>query len=205
MDFTFSTYRQLLAALKSGGYSFQTFADFIRNPKDKVVVMRHDVDRLPENALKMARIEHGMGIAASYYFRAVPVSWDEGIIREIAGMGHEVGYHYENLESVVSSQWSVVGKIKTRRKKSFVRPSEPPAGTPRELVHQVKQKNRFNPAGRAGESALIGPSETPQRGPRFHKASANEELNMSFADRKAHYFIASGEGGYGVRSRLHHL
>jgi hypothetical protein len=27
----------------------------------------------------------------------VPESWDEGIIREIASLGHEVGYHYENL------------------------------------------------------------------------------------------------------------
>ena len=68
---------------------------------EKVVILRHDVDRLPGNALKMAGLEHGMDIAATYYFRAVPVSWDEGIIREIAGMGHEVGYHYENLESVV--------------------------------------------------------------------------------------------------------
>ena len=38
-----------------------------------------------------------MGVQATYYFRAVPVSWDEDIIREIFGMGHEVGYHYENL------------------------------------------------------------------------------------------------------------
>ncbi len=108
MDFTLTTYQELLSTLKDSGYTFQTFVDFIRKPEDKVVVMRHDVDRLPGNALKMARIEHGMGITATYYFRAVPVSWDEGIIREIAGMGHEVGYHYENLESVVSSQWSEV-------------------------------------------------------------------------------------------------
>ena len=66
MDFTFTTYRQLLAALKSCGYSFQTFADFIRNLKDKVVVMRHEVDRLPGNALKLARLEHGMEIAVLF-------------------------------------------------------------------------------------------------------------------------------------------
>jgi hypothetical protein len=113
MDFTITKYRQLLTALLSKGYAFQTFTDFIEKPNDKVVVMRHDVDRLPGNALKMARLEHGMGVAATYYFRAVPVSWDEGIMREIAGMGHEVGYHYENLESVVSGQRSEVGKERT--------------------------------------------------------------------------------------------
>ena len=70
MDFTLITYSRLLKALQNSGYSFQTFVDFINNPKDKVVVMRHDVDRLPGNALKMAGIEHGMGIAVSDYFRA---------------------------------------------------------------------------------------------------------------------------------------
>jgi len=59
--------------------------------------MRHDVDRLPVNALNMARLEQGMGVVATYYFRAVPESWAEGIIMEIASLGHEVGYHYENL------------------------------------------------------------------------------------------------------------
>lgn len=30
---------------------------------------------------------------------AVPESWDEAIIRQIAGLGHEIGYHYENLSA----------------------------------------------------------------------------------------------------------
>ncbi len=93
MDFTITKYRKLLSALQAGGYSFQTLEQFVTNPLKNVVVMRHDVDRLPGNALKMARLEHGMGVAATYYFRAVPVSWDEGIMRQIAGMGHETGYH----------------------------------------------------------------------------------------------------------------
>ncbi len=104
MDFTLTTYKQLLTALLSKGYVFQTFTDFIQNPKNSTVIMRHDVDKLPGNALKMARLENEMGVAATYYFRAVPVSWDEGIMREIVSMGHEVGYHYENLESVVRGQ-----------------------------------------------------------------------------------------------------
>jgi len=38
-----------------------------------------------------------MGIRATYFFRAVPCSWNETIIREIAALGHEIGYHYESL------------------------------------------------------------------------------------------------------------
>jgi hypothetical protein len=61
------------------------------------LTLRHDVDLLPGNSLRFARIQHKMGIKGSYYFRAVPESWDEAVIREIAALGHEVGYHYESL------------------------------------------------------------------------------------------------------------
>ncbi|MDZ7696522.1 MAG: hypothetical protein U5R49_06220 [Deltaproteobacteria bacterium] len=91
MDFTPSTYTRLLEALQASGYSFQTIAGFFESPGYKTVLLRHDVDLLPQNALAMAKLEHGMGVVATYYFRAVPESWDEGVIREIAGMGHEVG------------------------------------------------------------------------------------------------------------------
>jgi hypothetical protein len=63
-----------------------------------LIILRHDVDLLPQNSLRFARIQAEMGIKGSYYFRAVPESWDEKIIKEIASLGHEVGYHYENMD-----------------------------------------------------------------------------------------------------------
>jgi len=63
----------------------------------RTVVLRHDVDLHPERAMKMAMVEAGLGVCATYYFRAVPESWDEDIIRAISSLGHEVGYHYESL------------------------------------------------------------------------------------------------------------
>jgi hypothetical protein len=39
------------------------------------------------------------GISASCCFRAVPESWDEAVIQKIAGLGHEIGYHYEKLST----------------------------------------------------------------------------------------------------------
>jgi len=74
MDFTTPTYTRLLEALQASGYSFQTIAAFFESPGYKTVLLRHDVDRLPDNALVMARLEHGMRVAATYYFRAVPES-----------------------------------------------------------------------------------------------------------------------------------
>ena len=100
IDFTLCKFSDLVTILQEHGYLFQTFSDFIKAPKNKTVVMRHDVDRLPLNALKMAEMEHELGMVATYYFRAVPVSFDRNVMEEIAGMGHEIGYHYENADAV---------------------------------------------------------------------------------------------------------
>ena len=100
IDFTLSAYKQLISTLRSQGYFFQTFEEYIKNPKVKVIILRHDVDRLPGNSLKTALLENELGIRATYFFRIVKASYDEDIIRQIAGMGHEVGYHYENLAEI---------------------------------------------------------------------------------------------------------
>ncbi|MBN1227065.1 MAG: hypothetical protein JXA79_08730 [Deltaproteobacteria bacterium] len=49
------------------------------------------------NSLRTAQIENEMGITGTYYFRMVQQSFDEEVIRQIAGLGHEIGYHYEDL------------------------------------------------------------------------------------------------------------
>lgn len=106
MDFTLKTYKLLLQTLKDGGYPFITFSEYVesRKPEDgsrsPFIILRHDVDLLPQNSLAFARIQHEMGIRGSYYFRAVPESWDESIIKEIHNLGHEVGYHYEDVDLV---------------------------------------------------------------------------------------------------------
>ena len=99
MDFTIKRYIKLLDYLMCNGYSFQTFDDFLNTPKQKSIVLRHDVDLLPLNSLRFAEIQFRLGIKGSYYFRAVPESWDENIIKEIAILGHEIGYHYENMDT----------------------------------------------------------------------------------------------------------
>lgn len=97
MDFTVKKYERLLSAMVAGGYEFQTFEEFLKDPKTRSIVLRHDVDLLPYNSLHFARIQSNLGIKGVYYFRAVPESWDEKVIREISLLGHEIGYHYENL------------------------------------------------------------------------------------------------------------
>ncbi len=97
MDFTIRQYTDLLTAIKQAGYGCSTVQMFLRQPSSKTVILRHDVDLKPANSLAFAQIQHKQGLCGTYYFRAVPASWDERIIRAIADMGHEIGYHYECL------------------------------------------------------------------------------------------------------------
>lgn len=99
MDFTIDQYQQLITTIKSQGYAFQTFDAYLKSPREKVVMLRHDVDLLPNNSLKFAKIQAGIGAQGTYYFRAVPESWDEKVIAEIRDLGHEIGYHYETMDT----------------------------------------------------------------------------------------------------------
>lgn len=81
-DFTRNQYRMLVQALQASGVTFQ---------------LRHDVDKRPQHSLALAQIEHELGVQAVYYFRCVPCSNDPDVIRQIAALGHEIGYHYEDM------------------------------------------------------------------------------------------------------------
>ncbi len=98
LDFSLDIYRSLLDTLKGAGFQFQTFADFLTTPAKKAVMLRHDVDDRKLHSLEFARIQHEKGIVGTYYFRMVPESFDESVIREIYSLGHEVGYHYEDMD-----------------------------------------------------------------------------------------------------------
>ncbi|MBU1679516.1 MAG: hypothetical protein KKD86_11810, partial [Bacteroidetes bacterium] len=75
-DFTVRTYTDLLKTITSNKYISRTFEKSIssENLLDKSVVLRHDVDRIPQNALKLAQIDKTLGISGTYYFRVVPES-----------------------------------------------------------------------------------------------------------------------------------
>jgi len=103
MDFTIKKYTKFLDSLISNEYSFQTFEEFLKQPRPRSIILRHDVDLMPQNSLEFAKIQHIRGVKGVYYFRAVKESWDENIIKEIHELGHEIGYHYENLTTCKGS------------------------------------------------------------------------------------------------------
>lgn len=100
MDFTLGSLKNLLVTLKDSGYSFGPVRDYKSYGSGlscRLIILRHDIDRYPQNALACATMEATMGIWGTYYFRITPGSFDSRIIREISSLGHEIGYHYEDL------------------------------------------------------------------------------------------------------------
>lgn len=102
LDFTQKKYTQLLEALIEKGFHIIAFEDYCscsdyKEGKGKFVILRHDVDLKAENSLEIARIEHQFGVRSVYYFRYVKQSNKPEIIKEIASLGHEIGYHYEDM------------------------------------------------------------------------------------------------------------
>jgi hypothetical protein len=96
-DFTIDKYEKFLRAAKKADYHLVSYEDYLNNSYDKVLILRHDVDKKPLNALKVAKLQKRLGVKGTYYFRCVPESFNKKIIERIAELGHEIGYHYEDL------------------------------------------------------------------------------------------------------------
>jgi|TARA_Y100000310_G_scaffold344973_1_gene460883 hypothetical protein len=102
MDFTTKKYKYFCESIVKAGYTAITVEELIQRSgsislNEKLVILRHDVDRKIKNALKLAKIENNFGLRASYYFR-IPYSYDVQLISNIFSLNHEIGLHYETLD-----------------------------------------------------------------------------------------------------------
>jgi hypothetical protein len=100
--FTFGAYADLLETCRRAGYEFLTVREYLETSPgahpERFVVLRHDVDRKPENARAMADLEAGHGVSSTYYFRTIRKTFRPALIEAVEAAGHEVGYHYEDLD-----------------------------------------------------------------------------------------------------------
>ncbi len=99
-DFTYQRYEELCRGLAESGYRILQVREFLEKPDSgtPTLILRHDVDRHPEKASIFAGIEHRHGLRASYYFRFTRDVFDADLIKGIARLGHEIGYHYEVVD-----------------------------------------------------------------------------------------------------------
>jgi hypothetical protein len=101
-DFSLNMLKQLIAAFKKHNYYISRLDTYWSqqkeiDKKEKVVLLRHDIDRFPKTALLIAKMEAEMSIFGTYFFRTKSHVFKPEIIKEIIKMGHEIGYHYECL------------------------------------------------------------------------------------------------------------
>jgi len=96
MDFSLAMYAEICKALKP--HNVVTVSDYIADEiETPCIIMRHDVDKDPNNALTMAKLEYEYGIKSTYYFR-YPYTFSIKVMSQIYELGHEIGYHYEVLD-----------------------------------------------------------------------------------------------------------
>lgn len=108
-DFTLANYKHLIQLAKDNGFQFILHKDeFDKDRKD--VIWRHDVEFEPDIALEMAKIEHDLGVRATYFFQLhshyynlVDVHYNE-IFHTIKKLGHHVGLHFDSAYWKISNE-----------------------------------------------------------------------------------------------------
>lgn len=99
--FTIDHYYTLVKLAVGKGFTFLTYADDLLHTDRKEVLWRHDVEFSPEIALQMAKIEHKLGVKATYFFQIhsefynVFEPFHTHILKEIRSLGHEIGLHFD--------------------------------------------------------------------------------------------------------------
>ena len=99
----------LLQEAVDRGYRAMTlsaFADLVATrppgPDDRILLVRHDIDSNVARAKRMWDIEHGLGLVGSWFFRRS--TWDLEFMTLLSSAGNEVGYHYEELATVIKER-----------------------------------------------------------------------------------------------------
>ena len=99
MDFSLAKYKSYLDVILKNNIPICSFKEIIETSsiKNNFFLIRHDVDRKPKRALRMAILENKLGIKSTYYFRVKSNTFNKEIIIKIEELGHDIGYHYESL------------------------------------------------------------------------------------------------------------
>jgi hypothetical protein len=99
----------LLSYALDAGYQTMTltaFAGLIAGDAqrlgERILLIRHDIDSDVPRARRMRAVERERGTVGTYFFRHA--TWDPGFMRELLDEGCEVGYHYEELSTMVKER-----------------------------------------------------------------------------------------------------
>jgi len=110
LDFTVDKYRELCRTIANSSYTPVPVGKYLAGGVGgRAIILRHDVDDKIKYTLKLAKIESEMGLTSTYYVRMVSKTFKPEIIREMASLGHEIGYHYEVLDKAGGDYGKAIG------------------------------------------------------------------------------------------------
>lgn len=101
LGFSFKDYKAALGAFVDAGYRVSGFESYVADPQERHLILRHDCDNSIEQAVRIARIDAELGCQSAFFLRVHAAGYNLlshsslSCIREIEGLGHEVGLHLE--------------------------------------------------------------------------------------------------------------
>jgi hypothetical protein len=120
-NFTLHHYKETLELAKSMNYCFSTFKDYERNKnKNKIIILRHDVDFDVKNIYHLLKIENELNIQATYFFRLHSKENlfslnNYKLIKMLLKNNHEIGLHHEfDFSEIIKENW--INQIKAEKK-----------------------------------------------------------------------------------------
>jgi hypothetical protein len=97
---------RLLRLALDQGYVATTLSSFAELGAESVgdaptptLLLRHDIDSDVPRARRIWALERQLGISGSWFFRRS--TWNVGFMHELADAGCDVGYHYEELATLI--------------------------------------------------------------------------------------------------------
>lgn len=100
-DYSLRSYADTLDAYLQNGYAVTSFEQYLALPKERHLILRHDIDNSIEQAIRVARIDAKHGCTSTFFMRVHahgynPLSLPSmQIMQEMENLGHEVQLHLE--------------------------------------------------------------------------------------------------------------
>lgn len=131
-EFSLAHYKECIELARDKGYTIKPVKDYDENKtvwgyvgtetienlrkKQKVILMRHDIDFSLEYAYELANFEYDLGVKSSYYVYLHSPTYNAlspksmGMIKAMKGMGHEIGAHIDSRYSL-SCESNIISDI----------------------------------------------------------------------------------------------
>lgn len=100
LDFTYRAFEEFCQC--AAQHPVFTVADALLLPvlpSAPCFILRVDVDYREAHAVDLAHIAQRYHLAGSFYFREHSGQFDQDAMRAVADLGHEIGYHFETLDT----------------------------------------------------------------------------------------------------------